>query len=61
MSVRIVERLPNGLGLRAFAARGSEAARDLHRLIAGYLHCRIWGLSPDQRQALNELFIDLGI
>ena len=39
--VRISEQLTQGLGMGAFAANDSDAARNLHRSIGAYRHCRI--------------------
>jgi hypothetical protein len=56
VTVRITERLTDGLGMDAFAHGVSEAAMDLYRAINAYRHRRIWGLSRGQRQAVYDVF-----
>jgi hypothetical protein len=56
VSVRIIERLPDGLGMDAFADITSDATPNLHRVIKSYRHCRDFGLIAAQRQALRDIF-----
>jgi len=57
VSVRVTERLPEGLGMNAFLGRdrGGAVPPDFRSKI-GFRHRRIWGLSPAERQALHAVF-----
>jgi hypothetical protein len=56
VSVRVTECLPAGLGMDAFGDTGAAARQDFHRKITSFRHCRIWGMSPAQQQAIREVF-----
>ncbi len=56
VTIRINQRLAVGFGMNALGDLPSEAARDLYRNIQPRRHCKIWGLSPGERDVLDEVF-----
>lgn len=55
-NVRITERLSGGLGMDALGEIHSAPARGLHYRVSRERRRRIWGLLPDERQALHDVF-----
>ena len=57
VSVRVTERLPEGLGMNVFLSRtGGLLYPTIFVAKSVVRHRRIWGLSPAERQALHAFF-----